>query len=309
MFEIIGRRNLYFTLSGALVALSVISLLLFGLRLGVDFTSGSILRLQFQADVTPDRLITALEAAGIAGASVKTADGEALLIRAASLTSENKGRIESALADRFGPLEELSFNSVGPVIGRELTRKAFLAVAVASLGILIFLTWSFRKVDRPLRYGVTAVITLVHDALILLGVFSILGKIAGVEVDSLFVTAVLTVVGFSVHDTIVVFDRIRENRGNNRDHPFAEVVNFSLNQTIDRSLNTSLTAIFVLAALFLIGGSTIRDFILALLVGITVGTYSSIFTAGCLLAGWHEGDFGKLARLPLRIVRSPAQPR
>ena len=297
MFQIIPRRHIFFAISGALVAISVASLLVFGIKLGIDFTSGSILRLQFEERVTSNELTQALEAQGIEGASVKTAGENTFLIRSATIVSENKASVESSLGDTLGPLEELSFNSVGPVIGRELTRKAFLAVGVASLGILVYLTWSFRKVDRPVRYGVTSVVTLVHDSVILLGAFSILGRIAGIEVDSLFVTAVLTVVGFSVHDTIVVFDRIRENRSRHRDKPFSEVVNFSLNQTIDRSLNTSLTAIFVLAALLVLGGVTIRDFVLALLIGISIGTYSSIFTASCLLAGWEEGDFGKLARL------------
>ncbi len=304
MFQIIPRRRIFFAISAALVAISAASLLVFGLKLGIDFTSGSILLLQFEAQVTPDALAAALEAQGIEGASVKTADDKSLLIRSASIVSENKVAVETGLREALGSMEELSFNSVGPVIGKELTRKAFMAVAVASLGILIYLTWSFRKVDRPFRYGVTAVITLVHDSMILLGAFSILGKFAGVEVDSLFVTAMLTVVGFSVHDTIVVFDRIRENRSRHRTAPFLDVVNFSLNQTIDRSLNTSLTAIFVLAALYTIGGSTIRDFVLALIIGVSVGTYSSIFTASCLLAGWEAGDFGRLARLPLKALRA-----
>ena len=304
MFQIIPRRRIFFAISAALVAISAASLLVFGLKLGIDFTSGSILLLQFEAQVTPDALAAALEAQGIEGASVKTADQKSLLIRSASIVSENKVAVETGLREALGSMEELSFNSVGPVIGKELTRKAFLAVAVASLGILIYLTWSFRKVDRPVRYGVTAVITLVHDSMILLGAFSILGRFAGVEVDSLFVTAMLTVVGFSVHDTIVVFDRIRENRSRHRTAPFLDVVNFSLNQTIDRSLNTSLTAIFVLAALYTIGGSTIRDFVLALIIGVSVGTYSSIFTASCLLAGWEAGDFGRLARLPLKALRA-----
>ena len=304
MFQIIPRRRIFFAISAALVAISAASLLVFGLKLGIDFTSGSILLLQFEAQVTPDALAAALEAQGIEGASVKTADDKSLLIRSASIVSENKVAVETGLREALGSMEELSFNSVGPVIGKELTRKAFMAVAVASLGILIYLTWSFRKVDRPFRYGVTAVITLVHDSMILLGAFSILGKFAGVEVESLFVTAMLTVVGFSVHDTIVVFDRIRENRSRHRTAPFLDVVNFSLNQTIDRSLNTSLTAIFVLAALYTIGGSTIRDFVLALIIGVSVGTYSSIFTASCLLAGWEAGDFGRLARLPLKALRA-----
>lgn len=302
MFEIIGHRRWYFVLSGALALASVVSLLVFGLNLGIDFTSGSILRLEFGRPVTPAEITSVLESQGVE-ATVQVAGDQTLLIRSTAITTENRALIRAALAERFGDAEELSFSSVGPVIGAELTRRAVLAVLAASAGILVYLTWSFRKVDRPVRYGISAVIALGHDVLILVGIFSWLGRFAGVEVDSLFVTAALTVVGFSVHDSIVVFDRIRENRSKHRNRPFAEVVNFSLNQTLDRSLNTSLTAILVLSALFAIGGDTIREFVLALLIGIIVGTYSSIFTASCLLVAWEEGDFAKLFRLPRRLVR------
>ena len=302
--DIIGRRRWYFAFSGLLVVFAGLSLGLFGLNLGIDFTSGSIMNVGFARAVEPGEVQAVLAAAGIGEATVQTAESNTVLIRAGGIDSENKPDILAQLRDRFGTVEELSFNSVGPVIGRELTRKALLAVGVASLAILLYLTWSFRRVEKPFRYGVTAVVALVHDALTLIGAFSILGKFAGVQVDSLFVTAVLTVVGFSVHDTIVVFDRIRENRSRHRERPFPDVVNFSLNQTLDRSLNTSLTAIFVLAALFTLGGSTIREFVLALLIGIVVGTYSSIFTASCLLVAWERGELGRALRLPLRLLRA-----
>jgi len=191
----------------------------------------------------------------------------------------------------FGKAEEVRVENIGPIIGAETTRNAFLAVIVASFAIIIYLALSFRKVPKPassLRFGITAVIALLHDVLVLVGVFSLLGHFLKVEVDVLFVTATLTVIGFSVHDTIVVFDRIRENLPKHLSRRFEEVANISITQTLARSLNTSLTVVFVLLALLLFGGETIRWFVVALLVGIVSGTYSSIFNATALLVLWEE---------------------
>ena len=286
MFDIVGRRNLYFTFSGLLLAVAIVSLAIFGLNLGIDFTSGSLLRVDLGADAATDTVANLVSSAGFSEAFVQSAGDTSVLIRTEPIDIPERTLIEGALRTLYPTAETLSFNTVGPVIGAELTRKALLAILVASAAILLYLTWSFRNVEWSFRYGVAAVATLVHDSLILIGVFSVLGKVAGIEIDSMFVTAVLTGVGFSVHDTIVVFDRIRENRRRHRDTGFGEVVNYSLNQTLDRSLNTSLTAVFVLAALLMLGGETIREFTLALLVGVVIGTYSSIFIASCLLVEW-----------------------
>ena len=181
--------------------------------------------------------------------------------------------------------------TVGPTISKELAHKALAAVGVSILGILIYITWAFRKIPKPtssVAFGICTVIALVHDVIVVVGIFAILGHFKGIEIDSLFITALLTVIGFSVHDTIVVFDRIRENLIKYPETNFPEVVNHSLNQTLGRSLNTSLTAVFVLVALYLFGGESIRIFVLALLIGIISGTYSSIFNASPLLVVWQN---------------------
>jgi preprotein translocase subunit SecF len=229
-----------------------------------------------------------LASSGFDNASVQSAGGNTVLIRTEPIDIEARKIIEEALKIRFPTTTTLSFSTIGPIIGAETTKNALIAIAVSSAAILAYLTWSFRNIDWSIRYGIVAVATLAHDSLILIGMFALLGGIANVTIDSMFVTAVLTGVGFSVHDTIVVFDRIRENRRKYRDADFASVVNYSLNQTLDRSLNTSVTAVFVLTALLLIGGTTIREFALALLIGVVVGTYSSIFIASCLLVEWGQ---------------------
>jgi preprotein translocase subunit SecF len=205
-----------------------------------------------------------------------------------------KELIEAALRGKFGELTVLDFYSVSPIIAAEIVRNAALAVGVAAIGILLYITWAFRRVANPLRYGVCAIIALVHDALVVIGIFSILGKVMGTEVDSMFITALLTVIGFSVHDSIVVFDRIRENVRKGISREFEVVVNHSLLQTLGRSLTTSLTLIFTILALYLFGGVTIRNFILALMIGVVSGTYSSIFNASQLLVIWEKGEFGRL---------------
>ena len=195
------------------------------------------------------------------------------------------------LKNKLGSLEQQSYETVGPTIGEETLKNAIYALIVASILIVIYITWSFRSVPKPtssFRFGVCAIIALIHDVLVLIGLFSIFGHFFGVEIDSLFVTAVLTVIGFSVHDTIVVFDRIRENLRRIGGENFSEVVNDSILQTLDRSLNTSLTVILVLVAMLIFGGETIRWFVVALLIGITSGTYSSIFNASPLLVVWQD---------------------
>ncbi len=189
---------------------------------------------------------------------------------------------------------ELTFDTVGAAVGSEVTTLAFSAVAAASLGILLYLYYAFRKVDHPFRFGLCAVAAMLHDVLVVVGIFAILGLLFGTQIDSLFITALLTVVGFSVHDTIVVFDRIRENSARRLFPDYGQIVNHSLLQTLARSLNTSLTVIFTLLALYLFGGLTIRNFVLALLIGIISGTYSSIFNASLLLVVWEKGwGFGR----------------
>ncbi len=195
------------------------------------------------------------------------------------------------LGKQVGEFQETRFDSVGPVVGKELTRNAFYQLILVSLGIVLYLAYAFRRVPRPVtswRFGWSAIVALIHDLLVVLGVFSLLGHFKGVEIDSMFVTAMLTVLGFSVHDTIVVFDRIRENLKVYAGQSIEFVVNHSIAQTIVRSLNTSLTVLFVLLALLLFGGETIRWFVFALFIGVIVGTYSSIFIASPVLVLWQR---------------------
>ena len=207
------------------------------------------------------------------------------------MSSEQDDALLKALQKSDKGVTQQQFETIGPVVGSEITTNALYAILVAAVLIVLFIAWAFRGVRKPMsswRFGICAVIALLHDALVVLGIFSLLGHFAGVEVDSLFVTALLTVIGFSVHDTIVVFDRIRENLRRNLTSEFPQVVNDSILQTLVRSLNTSLTAMLVLFTLLIFGGASIRWFIVAMLIGIASGTYSSIFNASQLLVVWQE---------------------
>jgi len=296
VFDIIGRRAWWYLLSTCLIVPGVIGLLTGGLSAGIDFTGGSLLQMRFAQAATQDGVDRAVRALGYDEAVVQTTQEGAVLIRLRALEPEQKTALVNGLVERLGAGEELGFSAIGPVVGAELTRGAIVAVAAASALILLYITWAFRRMEHPVRYGAAAVIALVHDSLFLLGLFALLGRFGGVQIDALFVTAVLTVIGFSVNDTIVVFDRIRENRRAQVVLPeatrpsYVATVNYSVNQSLTRSINTSLTAIFVLLALLLLGGATLRDFVLALTVGFIVGTYSSVFNAACLVVSWEQGD-------------------
>jgi preprotein translocase subunit SecF len=300
MFDIIGRRNWFFLFSALLILPGTIALAIFGLRLGVDFTGGSLLEVRLEREIEPSALATAIHERGFPEATVVTVRDSAgragYLVRVRAMETPEKNQMLASLRQTLGPLEEERFESVGPVVGGETTRKAFYAVGAASVLIALYLSFAFRQVPKPWRYGMCAVIALLHDALLVLGLWAIFGQLFHMEVDALFVTGVLTVIGFSVHDTIVVFDRVRENVSRFPGESFARVVNFSVNQTMDRSVMTSLTAVFTLTALLLLGGSTIHNFVLVLLVGIISGTYSSIFNASCMLVTWENGDIQRLWR-------------
>ncbi len=287
--NIISRKNLFFLISAIVIVPGLISLLLFGLKPAIDFTGGSILDLSM-TNPSKTKVEQLLTKEKVRVHSV-TISGSDVLIKTDPTEQSIKNKIEAGLKKEDSKLKEKSFQTVGPSIGRETEVNAFKAVIIASIAITLYIAFAFRKVSKPVaswKFGVCAIIALLHDVLVVVGIFSILGRFFNVEVDSLFITALLTVMGFSVHDTIVVFDRIRENLGKNFSLPFEEVVNNSLLETLNRSLNTSLTVLIVLFALLLFGGESIRWFVIALLIGIISGTYSSIFNASPLLVLWYE---------------------
>jgi len=260
-------------------------------HLSIDFVGGTLWEMRYEEVVQPGEIVEVFKDNGVSDASASTiGDDRTFIIRSSEISPDQKQTIEAALIAQFGPVEDLQFRAVGPIISQEVTRTAFIATILATVVILGFITWAFRQVPNPFRFGAAAVIAMLHDVLITLGFFSIMGLIAGWEVDALFLTALLTVIGFSVQDTIVVFDRIRENNKRHRGEDFEVIANRSLLETMQRSIATQINAMFVMIALLLFGGVTIQHFIATLLVGMLSGTYSSIFIATPLLVSWanHE---------------------
>lgn len=291
MFNILKHYKFWFTVSGLILAFGIVSLSLYGLRLGIDFKGGTISELEFSQGYDLGRVRTALEGQNLPSFQLQPTGERGLIIKTGTMEKEQHDQLLERLRQGAGEFTEHRFDSVGPVIGRELSRNAFYQLALVSLGIVLYIGYAFRRVQKPVtswRFGWSAIIALLHDLLFVLGVFSLLGHFKGVEVDSMFVTAILTVLGFSVHDTIVVFDRIRENLKVYAGQSIEFVINHSIAQTIVRSLNTSLTVLFVLLTMLLFGGETIRYFVLALFIGIIVGTYSSIFIASPVLMLWQK---------------------
>ena len=298
MIDIVGKRRIWYSISALLIIPGVIALLVHGLSLGIDFTGGTSWELQFQKPVDSLEVRSILATHGYSDSIVQTSQDNTILIRMKELKegSPEKTAIENEFRARFGEFKELQIETVGPTVGNAIRNRAILAVILASIGVLSYIAWAFRNTDSPVLYGTVAIVAMLHDVLFVLGVFSILGWVADIEVDALFVTAVLTVMGFSVHDTIVVFDRIRENLGKRIAPTFEETVNYSVAQTMVRSLNTSLTVILTLAALYLFGGESTRWFVFALLIGVAAGTYSSIFNASQILVSWENGEIQRAFR-------------
>ncbi len=290
MIDIVGKRKLWFAISIIVILPGVIALILWGLKPGIDFTGGQ--ELEVKTTLRQSELASLVSSAGVKDVTVTTSGSDKLLVRysdeGVGPSEEVHQKVKSILQTQGS--EETSFSSVGPAVSKDITRNAAIAVALASLAIICYIAFAFRNTPPPVSpwsFGVTAIIAVLHDALLVLGLFAILGHFLGIQVDALFVTAVLTVIGFSVHDTIVVFDRVRENlRRYNK--PFEQLVNDSILETFARSLNTSLTVVMVLLAFFLFGGQSIKYFILALLIGIISGTYSSIFNAAPLLVVYNN---------------------
>ncbi len=293
MLNIVKRRYLYFGISLLVIVPGLIALALWGLPLSIDFTGGSLLEVQFESGTMPTAAdITALyEAQGFGEPKVQISSGNVAIVRSKFLDNDARALLLETMKDKFGDITVLRFDSVGPTVGKEVTSRAAGAIALAALAIMGYITWAFRGVPHAFRYGASAIIAMLHDVAVVIGMSAIFGKIFGWEVDSLFLTALLTVIGFSVHDSIVVFDRIRENSTIYRRLPYETLVNHSIVQTLDRSINTQLTVMFTLLALTLFGGETIRHFVVTLLIGVFSGTYSSIFNAAPILVVWENKEW------------------
>ncbi len=293
MFDIVGKRRLFFIITAVVVLVCIVSLVTFGLRAGVEFSSGSTMTVSFEEEVKQGELEEELVSLGYDGAIVQQFTlGGGFLIRLPRLSSGEKDELEEGLTARFGALEgESAFEKdVDPIIAAETTQNAAIAVAVAAVGILLYIAWAFRRMPNPFRYGTCAIIALLHDTLVALGAFSILGATMGWEIDLSFVIGILAVIGYSVNNTVVVFDRIRENLTREGRAGFETTVNSSLVETLSRSLNTSLTTLFVVLALLLFVGTSIQNFAVVLLIGIIAGTYSSLCIAPALLVVWRNRE-------------------
>jgi preprotein translocase subunit SecF len=294
---IIRFKNIFFALTLALVVFSVGSMVVRGFDFGIDFTGGSILEVTYnETRPNTEEVKAKLDTLDIGGYSLRPTGEVGYVLRTKELDNDTKNKVVQALSlNGSSKLHEDRFNTVGPTVGSELRNKAYIAIGVTILGIVLFITFAFRKVSRPVaswKYGLATIIALMHDVLISAGIFIFLTTYIGAELDLLFITALLAILGYSVHDTIVVFDRVRENlrinSETNRKEQFDAVVGRSLTQTMGRSINTSLTLVFVLVALYFLGGQSTEHFALLLTVGVIVGTYSSIFIASPLLVVFEK---------------------
>lgn len=294
MLNIVKRRYLFFGISLLVIIPGLIALLVWGLKPAIDFTGGSLLDVHFQSGQSPDsgQILALYNDLGLGDSQVQTSTSGEVIVRSKTIDAAKANEIVAEMQKRFGTTVEIRrFDTVGPAVGQEVATRAAGAVAVAAVFILGFITFAFRGVPHAFRFGTAAIIAMLHDVLVVLGIEAILNHFLGWEVDALFLTALLTVIGFSVHDTIVVFDRIRENSQVYKRLPFETVVNHSIVQTLDRSINTQLVVMFTLFSLVLFGGVTIRHFVIILLIGVFSGTYSSIFNAAPILVVWENREW------------------
>ena len=293
MFNFIKYKNIFLGLALILVVLSLVSIFTFGFKQGIDFVGGSLWQVRFDSEVVNSQAIReSLLKYGIEGISITSSSDRSYLLRFSEIGEDKHQEIASFLKADLGFFEELSFQSIGPSIGDELRRSAIWAIILVLIGISVFVALAFIKASYPVSsvsYGLITLITLFHDVIVPAGFLALMSKFYGVEVDTNFIVALLVIAGFSVHDTIVVFDRIRENLKNYRDKKgLSEIVNMSINETMARSINTSLTLIFVLITLLFAGPANLFYFVLVILIGSGLGTYSSIFVASPLLLVWHN---------------------
>jgi preprotein translocase subunit SecF len=294
MYNILGKRKYFYIFSGTLMLLSVIALSVWGLKYGLDFTGGTLAEFQISnSKFQNEEIKSVLKEADIEDAVITPTENNSILIRYGNSSDEKNQEVLAKLKEKYPDIQNTRLDYIGPSISSELKSKAVWALLVAVIGIAAYVAYAFRKVSRPVeswKYGVGAVVALIHDVLITVGIFAIIGHFFNIEIDSTFIAALLTILGFSVHDTIVVYDRTRENLLRSGGEKFDETVNRSLNETMARSINTSLTVLITLLAIFIFGGASIKNFTLALLIGITFGTYSSIFVASALIVDWWKWE-------------------
>jgi preprotein translocase subunit SecF len=282
-------RKIYFIFSGILIAGSLICLVVFGLKPGIDFTGGSILEVEYKTERPSNQEIReSLSDFNLMELYLQPTNEKGLILRMGDISEETHQEIIKKLSEN-AEVEELRFESIGPIIGKELKEKTKIVIVFALLAIVLYIALAFKKISRPAKswqYGIVSLFILSHDVLIPLGFFSILGKFYGVQITIPVITALLTVIGYAINNVVVVYDRIRENLLKSGKFDFEEITDYSINQTLTRQINTSLTTLFPLTAIFLFGGETLKYFSLALILGIVAGTYSSIFLASPLLVAW-----------------------
>lgn len=295
--NIAKQRGWFFLISAILLIPGLVFLIIApGLNAGIDFTGGSTMTVKFGDPVDQQSIRLSLDSLDVAGATVQNFGDNTFFIRTKELTELEKEKTLGYLQDQLSPsgYEVLSFDKVSPLVAQETVIAAFWALFAASIGIFFYVWWAFRNVPKPFRYGTAAIIALLHDAGIIIGIFAILGVLADVEVNTMFLIALLTVIGYSVNDTIVVFDRVRENIISAPNRSLEANVNLSIADTMGRSINTSLTLLLTLLALMLFGGPTLKSFLLVLIIGVVVGTYSSIAVATQILVSWEQQDFTRI---------------
>ncbi len=292
--EIVKHRYLFFLISLIVIIPGLLALAVWGLPLAQDFTGGSLLQVKFETGKAPNpsEVVATYNDLGIADPYVQTSDDDIRIIRSKYIDEETKDKVVAQLKTEFkSSVEILQFDTVGPTIGQEIGSRALITVVLVSLGILLYITWAFRKIPNAFRYGTAAIIAMLHDVVVIVGIGAILGHFINWEIDTLFLTAVLTVIGYSVNDTVVIFDRIRENSHLYRSLPYEKIVNHSIVQTFNRSLKTSFTVMLTLLALMFFGGSSILHFATILFIGFLSGTYSSIFNAAMILVVWENREW------------------
>jgi preprotein translocase subunit SecF len=298
--NIIKYRPIWYLLSAAMIGASIVFLAVFGLKEGIDFAGGSLLVVRYEgarpSPIEAENTVSSLNLGGIIVQPVGETD---MSFRLKDMDEASHQKFVQQLKDKYGNITELRFDSIGPVIGQELRSKSIFALVIVFIAILIYIAYVFRKVSVPIaswKYGLITAFTAFHDIIIPIGLFALLGKLHGLEIGTSFVAAILTIMGFSIHDTIVVLDRVRENL-QRTSGLFEDIVNTSLNQTIVRSINTTITTLLALLAVYFFGGASVHDFSLALIVGIGVGAYSSIFIAAPMLVTWYKFDLKAKSKL------------